>query len=153
MTGLGAIFFNLLQLLVCHFFINIWASVMKRNLSAYSHIVFFCHTRIHRKYKAFLTKLWEKFLTTSFLCSSRRRHTSSFSSSDRRIVSPPNQYILGRIIDSFCSSNLCWRNNIRQDKYYKSTLSDNYDIGPNMLKFTIWQCHVVYTSVCVIFVI
>ena len=47
------------------------------------------------KFKAFLTKVWEKFLTTSFLCSSRRRHTTFFSSLYLRMVSPPNQYILG----------------------------------------------------------
>ena len=58
---------------------------MKRNLSAYSHIIFCYNTRIHRKSKAFLTKVSEKFLTTSVRCASRRRHTRSFSSSDRRI--------------------------------------------------------------------
>ena len=34
---------------VTFFFINVWASVMKRNLSAYSHIIFYHNTRIHRK--------------------------------------------------------------------------------------------------------
>ena len=33
----------------------------------------------------FLTKVWEKILTTSFRCTSRGRHNSFFSSSDRRI--------------------------------------------------------------------
>ena len=39
---------------LCHFFINIWVSVMKRNLSDYSHIIFYYYTRIYSKQKAFL---------------------------------------------------------------------------------------------------
>ena len=49
----------LLQYLACHFFINIWASVMKRNLLNYLELIRFYNTRIHSKLKAFLTKVSE----------------------------------------------------------------------------------------------
>ena len=40
---------------------------MKINLSNYSEIIFYYNTRIYSKQKTFLTKVSEKFLTTSFL--------------------------------------------------------------------------------------
>ena len=61
---------------------------MKKNLSAYSHIIFYYDTRIHRKQKPFLT-VWEKFLTTSFLCSYRRPTPVLFLHRMTESVSPP----------------------------------------------------------------
>ena len=62
--------------------------------------------------KQFLTKVSEKFLTTRFLWSSGWRHTSSFSSSDRRIVSPPNLIRLGYTRAISKQSNYFMRLNI-----------------------------------------
>ena len=42
-----ALAYDCLCALVCHFVINICASVMKRNLSAYSHIIFYYNPIIH----------------------------------------------------------------------------------------------------------
>ena len=50
--------------MVCHFFPNVCTSVMKTNLSNYSEIIFYYNTRIHSKYKAFLTKVSKVFLAS-----------------------------------------------------------------------------------------
>ena len=50
---------------------------MKRNWSAYWHIIFDYNTRIHSN-KAFSTKVSETFFTTSFLWSAGWRHTIFF---------------------------------------------------------------------------
>ena len=77
---------------------------MKRNLSAYSQIIFYYNKRIHRKYKAFLTKVWEKFLTTIFRWTSRRRHMQFFF-----FIGSQNRFHLliytpwARYTDHFCS--------------------------------------------------
>ena len=44
------------------FFINIWASVMKRNLLAYSYKIFYYNTRIQSKQRPFSTKVFGKVL-------------------------------------------------------------------------------------------
>ena len=65
---------------------------MKRNLSAYSHIIFYYYPN-SQKIEGIFNEGLRKVLNTNFLWSSRRRHTSSFSSSDRRIVSPQSIHL------------------------------------------------------------
>ena len=131
-------------------FINICASVMKRKLLNYSEIIFYYNSRNHSKYKAFLTKLSEMFLTFSFLCPSWWRYTSSFSSLDREsvhhrvdsVIESSLQEIIGS--KNFALINLSW--NFCETPKYDISISIKfscsaltlYEIIKDFLKF--WSC-------------